>query len=123
MEKDGLLDLNQRQRYSWALYSVSITDGLSSIRLTALMLCSISRRISRKPSDLMSMNGTTSSDVRSDHTISRFSVWHAKVSRTNTFTDNECILGVVIQVIPSLRWLGNLVFTCFFVPAKPVSAI
>jgi hypothetical protein len=71
----------------------------------------------------MSMNGTASLDVRSDHIISRFSVRHAKVSRTNTFTDNECIVGVVIQVIASLRWLGNPVFTCFFVPARPVSAI
>ena len=57
----------------------------------------------------MSMNGTTSLDVRSDHTISRFSVQYAKVLRTNTFTDNECILSVVVQVIASLRWLDNLV--------------
>lgn len=48
---------------------------------------------------------------------------YAKVPRTNTFTDNECILSVVVQVISSLRWLGNLVFTCLFVPARPVSVI
>ena len=71
----------------------------------------------------MSMNDTISLEVRSDHTISRFSVQYAKVLRTNTFTDNECILSVVVQVIASLRWLDNLVFTCFFVPARPVSAI
>ena len=103
--------------------TVSITDGLSSIRLTALMSCNTSRRMSRRPSDLMSMNDTISLDVRSDHTISRFSVRHAKVLRTNTFTDNEYISSIVIQTAAGLHRFGDLVFTCFFVPAISVSAI
>lgn len=76
--------------------TVLITDSLSSIKLTALMLCSTSRRISYRPSNLMSMNSTTFLDIRSDHTISRLSVRHIKVLRTNTPTDNECILSVVV---------------------------
>lgn len=30
---------------------------------------------------------------------------------------------MVVQIIPGLHWLGNLVFAGFFVPAKPVLAI
>jgi hypothetical protein len=103
--------------------TVSITDGLSSIRLTALMSRSTSRRMSRRRSDLMSMNDTISLDVRSDHTISRVLVWDAKVLHTNMITDNECILSVVVQVIASLHWFGNLVFTLLFVIARSLSAI
>ena len=41
--------------FSSRFHSVSITEGLSSIRLIALISCSTTRRISRRPSDLMSM--------------------------------------------------------------------
>ena len=71
----------------------------------------------------MSMYGVTSSDLQSNHAVSRLSVLHADLSRTNMFADNKDILSIVVQVIAGLHRLGYLVFTCFLVPARPVSVI
>jgi hypothetical protein len=88
-----------------------------------LMSCRTTRRMSRKPADLMSMYGVTSSEFRSNHAISIDSVPCTKTLRTNTFADNECIFSIVVQTTAGLHRLCYLVFACFFVPARSVSAI
>lgn len=55
MKKDFLLDLDMVSNLLRDDILFLVTDGFSSIRLIALMLCSTTRRMSRRPSDLMSM--------------------------------------------------------------------
>lgn len=77
--------------------------------------------MSRKPADLMSMYGVTSSEFRSNHAISIDSVHCTKTLRTNTFTDNESIFSIVVQTTAGLHRLCYLVFACIFVPATRMS--
>lgn len=71
----------------------------------------------------MSMYRVTSSVFRSKNTVSRLAVFHEKISHTNTFADNEYIIGIVVRIITSLSRLSNLVFACLFVPARLESAM
>jgi hypothetical protein len=54
MKKDVPLDLDLVSRLLRDDTLFLVTDGLSSIRLIALMSCSTTRRMSRRSSDLMS---------------------------------------------------------------------
>ena len=102
--------------FSKRFYLVLITDSLSSIRLIALMLCSTIRRISRRPSDLISIQDVTLQEFRSKYAISVGLAPYAKSLSTNTFTDNKYIFYIVILTTTDLCQLYNLIFICFFVP-------